>query len=128
MGTESWLKEYISNDEVFRANFTTFRRDRSVRGGGVFVCVKNIIASTELWVDDGFEIVAVEVKGMDHKYTCGTIGSYRAPNEDMLAIIRLAARILPTRNLMMRSIIGGDLSLPQADWKGKENRADFRRR
>ena len=34
IGTESRLKEDISGTEVFRADFTTFRRDRSVRGGG----------------------------------------------------------------------------------------------
>ena len=118
IGTESWLKEDISNAEVFRADFTTFRRDRSARGGGVFICVKNTIASTELWVDDDFEMIAVEVKGMDAKYTWEIIGIYRAPNEDMLAIERLAARTLPTRNLTKRSIIGGDLNLPQAEWKG----------
>jgi len=67
IGTESWLKEDISNAEVFRADFTTFRRDRSARGGGVFICVKNIIASTELWVDEDCEMIAVEVKGMDPK-------------------------------------------------------------
>ena len=48
----------------------------------------------------------------------GSIGIYRAPNEDMLVIERLAARTLPMRNLTKQSIIGGDLNLPQADWKG----------
>jgi len=36
---------------------------------------------------------------MDQKYTWEIIGIYRAPNEDMLAIERLAARSLPTWNL-----------------------------
>jgi hypothetical protein len=40
MGTESWLREEISNAEVFRSDFTTFRRDRRGRGGGVSICVK----------------------------------------------------------------------------------------
>jgi len=48
IGMASWLKQGIRNAEVFRANFTTFRSDRSARGGGVFICVKNIFASTEL--------------------------------------------------------------------------------
>ena len=127
IGTESWLKQDISNAEDFRADFTTFRRDRSARGGGFFICVKNIIASTELWVDEDFEMIAVEVKEMDPKYTWEIIGIYRAPNEDMLAIERLAARTLPTRNLTKQNIIGGDLNLPQADWKGDaEKRTDFR--
>ena len=53
--TESWLKEVTINDDVFRADFTTFRRDR--------------FAPTELWVVDDFEMMAVEVKGTDPKYT-----------------------------------------------------------
>jgi len=77
--------------------------------GGV-ICVKTIIVSAELWVDDDFEMIAVEVKGIDHKYTWEIIGIYRAPNEDLLATGRLAVRTLPTRNLTKRSIIGGDLN------------------
>jgi len=37
IGTESWLREEIGNTEIFRTDFTTFRRDRHARGGGVFV-------------------------------------------------------------------------------------------
>ena len=48
---------------------------------------------------------------------------YRAPSEDMLAIERVAAHILPTRNLTKRNIIGGDLNLPQADWKRDAEKA-----
>jgi hypothetical protein len=32
-GTEPWLKEDMCNAEVFRADFTTFRRNRSASGG-----------------------------------------------------------------------------------------------
>jgi hypothetical protein len=49
-----------------RADFTTFRRDRSAHGGG-FYLVKNFIACTELWVDEDVEMITVEVKGMDPK-------------------------------------------------------------
>ena len=37
---ESWLQEDIVNAEVFRAYFTTFRRARSARGGGVLSVLK----------------------------------------------------------------------------------------
>jgi hypothetical protein len=63
LDTESWLREEIGNTEIFRTDFTTFRRDRHVRGGVVFICVKNNIACSELWIDDEFEIIAVEIKG-----------------------------------------------------------------
>ena len=118
IGTESWLREEIGNTEIFRADFTTCRRDRHARGGGVFICVKNNIACSELWVDDEFEILAVEVKGSDPKCTWEIVGIYRAPNEDIRVIERVAARTGFLGNSMKRSIIGGDLNLPQVDWKG----------
>jgi hypothetical protein len=42
----------------------------------------------------------------------------------MLAIGRLAAHIIRTRNLTKWSIIGGDLNLPQAEWKGDVEKAN----
>jgi hypothetical protein len=41
----------------------------------------------------------------------------------MLAIERLAARTLPARNVTKRSIIGGDLKLPQVVWNGVAEKA-----
>jgi hypothetical protein len=41
----------------------------------------------------------------------------------VLAIERLAARNLPTRNLTERIIMGGDLKLIQVDWKGDAEKA-----
>ena len=60
--------EDIINAKVFNTDFTTFRTDRSARGGGAFICVKTNIASAGWWVDDDFEMISVEVKGMDTKY------------------------------------------------------------
>jgi len=122
-GTESWLKVDISNAEFLRADFTTFRKCRSARVGGVFISVKNIIASTKLCVVDDFEFIAVEVKGMDARYTWEIIGIYRAQNKDILTIEKLAGRNLATRILTMRNINGGDWNLPQADWKGNAEKA-----
>jgi len=65
---------------------------------GVFICVKNISASTELWVDDDFEMTAVEVKGKDDKYTWEFIDIYSVPNDDILANESSVYRTLPRRN------------------------------
>jgi hypothetical protein len=118
MGKDSWLREEIGNSEIFRADFKTFRRDRHAQGGGVFICVKNNIACSELWVDDEFEIIAVEIKGSDPRCTWEIVGIYRAPNEDIWVIEKLAARTGFLGNSTKRSIIGGDLNLPQVDRKG----------
>ena len=42
IGTESWLREEINNAEVFRDDYTTFRRERCTQGGAVFICVKKL--------------------------------------------------------------------------------------
>ncbi|PNF32321.1 hypothetical protein B7P43_G14016 [Cryptotermes secundus] len=63
-------------------------------------------------------MIAVEVKGRDPKCTWEIVGIYRAPNEDMRVIERLAARADSLGNFTKRSIIAGDLNLPYADWNG----------
>jgi hypothetical protein len=61
--------------------YKTFRRDRHTRGGVVFICVKNHTTCAELWVDEVYEMIAVEVKGRDPKITWEIAGIYRAPND-----------------------------------------------
>jgi hypothetical protein len=84
----------------------------------VFICVKNYVAYAELWVDEEFEMIAVEVKGRYSKCTWEIVGIYRPPNEDMRVIEKLAERTGFMGNTAKRSIIGGDLNLPYADWNG----------
>jgi hypothetical protein len=72
----------------------------------------------ELWVVENFEILAIEVKGRDTKFIWEIVGIYRAPNEDMRVLERLAAQTGYAVNSTKRSIIGGDLNLPYADWNG----------
>ena len=118
IGNKSWLREDIGTTELFREEFMTFRRDRHTRGGGVFICIKNNIDCSELWVDDDFKIIAVEVEGTDPKYTWEIAGIYRAQNEDIRVIERLATQTGFLGNSMKHSIIGGQLNLPNAGWKG----------
>jgi hypothetical protein len=118
IGTESWLSEEINNAEVFRDDYITSRRDGCSRGGGEFTCVKNYIDCRGLWTDEDFDMLAVEVKGRNPKFTWEVVGMYRAPNEDMRATERLGARTGYTRNSTKRSIIECDLNLPYADWNG----------
>jgi hypothetical protein len=91
IGTESQLREEISNEEVFSDDYTVFRRDRILEVE-VFICVKKYIACMELWMGKDFEMIAVEVRGRNTKFTWEITGIYRAPNEDMRVKERLATR------------------------------------
>jgi hypothetical protein len=55
---------------LFRADFTTFRTDQRAHGEGVFICVKNYTPCAEVWVDDDFEMDAVEYKAWNQNI-CG---------------------------------------------------------
>jgi hypothetical protein len=61
IGTEPWLREEITNAEVFRDDYTTVMRDRNARGGGVFICVQKLHLFLGLWADEDFEVLAVEL-------------------------------------------------------------------
>jgi hypothetical protein len=108
----------INNAEVFGDDYTTFRRDRCTRGGRVFICVKNYINCRELWVDEDFEVIAIEVKSRDPKFNWEIVGIYRAPNNDMGVLEKLATQTGYTGICTKCSIISFDLNLPSADWNG----------
>ena len=61
-------------------------------------------------------MIAIEVKGRDPKITWGIVGIYRAPNEDMRLLEKRQTGYMGRTT--KRSIIGGDLNLPYADWNG----------
>jgi len=119
IGTESWLSEEISNAEVFRNDYTTFRRDIHICGGGVFICVRNYITCTSLWVKKVYEMIAVDVKGRAPKITWEIVGIHRAPNEDMQLLEKLTDRTGYMGRTTKCSIIGGDHNLPYAEWNGR---------
>jgi len=80
-----------------------------------FICVKNIIACSELCADVDFEMSAVVVKGIDAKYTWEIMRIYRAPNDLILEIERSATPTLPTRNLTKWKYIDGYLKLSKGE-------------
>ena len=73
-GTESWLSGEIKKAEVFRDDYITFRMDRCSRGGGVFICFKNYIDYRVLLTDEVLEMIAVEAKGGNPKFSWEVVG------------------------------------------------------
>jgi hypothetical protein len=84
----------------------------------VFICVKNNITCSELWVDEDFDMLAVEIEGSDPKYLLEVVGTNGVPNEDIRVIEKLVERIGFFKNCMKHSIIGVELNFLQVDWKG----------
>jgi len=53
--------------------------------------VTNYIDCRELWVDEDFEMTAIGVKGRDPTFTWEIVGIYRATNDNIQIMERLAA-------------------------------------
>jgi len=89
IGMESWPSEEINNAGVFRADYTTFRRDMHTGGGGIFICAKNHITCAELWVDEVHEITAVEVKRRNPKKYTGNCRLLQSSKQGLAGIKKI---------------------------------------
>ena len=63
IGCESHLDDSFTSTEVFPPNFTTFRKDRKIGGGGVFLCLcdtLNVSEQPSLDVDAELNLVLMQ--------------------------------------------------------------------
>ena len=61
MGTESHLDGAVFDSEVFPSNYTVYRKDRNIHGGGIFVLVEKSIPSSVIETDSPCEIIWVRL-------------------------------------------------------------------
>ena len=60
--TETWLHDYIYNNELLPTGYTIFRKDHSSKGGAVMVAVKSVLKSIySAYCPDDLEVVSVTV-------------------------------------------------------------------
>jgi hypothetical protein len=63
-------------------------------------------------------MIALLAKGNDPKYTWEIVGIYRAQNEDIWFLEKLADRIGYMGGTTKLSFIGSGINIPYADWNG----------
>lgn len=112
--TETWLREEISDDEVFPPCYNVYRKDRSARGGGVAILVKPDIEAT-IAADVGIlECLCVQLSCWGHSfilYAC-----YRPPDAIPEYLTFLKEHM--SRFFNKQIFLVGDLNLPSVDWEG----------
>jgi len=88
-GCESHIDQSFSSSEVFPSNFTTYRKDRSIGGGGVFLCVSNsldILEQPNLQVEAELVWAKIHFKGKQPVFICSF---YRPPDRYLNPLIQL---------------------------------------
>jgi len=83
MGCKSHLNNSYFTSEVFSPNFTAYRKDQCIGGGGIFVVASDNLTSLD---DPIIDVSAVYIHGMAPMYICAF---YRLPNCDVEPIIQL---------------------------------------
>ncbi len=122
IGTESHLDDSVFTAEIFPANFSVWRKDRSTGPkGGVFIAVSTKLDAEEVQLETGCETnwITVKLKNQRKAY----IGSFYRPPSDN--INTLQTWITSTNEVLRISndsliISGGDFNLPGIDWKSEK--------
>ena len=117
IGLETQQRTY----KFFPKNYTVFRKDRNVNGGGVFVAASDSRVSYEIPdLDTGCEIIwaGLNFSGSNPLYIASF---YKPPNTTSLPLEALASSYNKLITLLRRSsrniAIGGDINLLGIDWK-----------
>lgn len=76
--TETWLREEINDQDVFPPCYNVYRVDRSSRGGGVAVLIKNQIEAVVLEIIPALECLCIKVSLWGYNFVL--FATYRPPD------------------------------------------------
>ena len=115
--SETHIDNLILSSEILGGNYTIFRKDRNLNGGGVLTAVSNkIIATHESNLDSNCEAAWMKVHVIGNKpLYSGSI--YRAPNcavEPLECLDQTLSRL--TAKSLPDIVLTGDFNLPDLVW------------
>lgn len=117
MITETWLHDDIQDSEVMPPNYRLIRRDRSSRGGGVAIAVKEDIVCRSMKSIENFESVWCQINFFGTWLTLGTV--YRRPGSSPDDLKHILEYLLANTNKCSRIVIGGDFNAPDVSWSNE---------
>ena len=109
--TETWLTDFIYDQEILPSNYIIHRNDRKSRGGGVLIATKNNIRATVISKPDHLELVSLLLHLHIPLTLCCT---YISPNPDSSHITNLIAHLSDL--VSNDTILLGDFNMPEIDW------------
>jgi len=112
--TETWLTDFIFDQEILPLNYTIHRNDRKSRGGGVFIATKNNIHTSIISIPNHLEIVSLHL----HLHIPLTLCCiYVPPNPDSPHITDLITYLSDIMSSHCNdTILLGDFNMPDIDW------------
>ena len=119
IGTETWIDDSITDNQIFPPGYQLFRKDRNLHGGGVLVAVNSdYLCSplTELQTDCEIVWCKLELAGQKAMYIASYYNPKTSNEQGYLELEKSLERASSTNAVL---IICGDFNLPGWDWKEK---------
>ena len=118
MGTETWLSPTYVSSEYFPEQYVVYRTDRCTTGGGVLLGINMRLMSQQVVTPLDVELVMATftvTKRLSVLIGC----CYRPPNttEDYMHKVTAELRATQQRHQEAMYLLGGDLNLPDIDWR-----------
>ena len=119
MGTETWLRPYITNCEVLPTTYDVYRRDRADGRGGVMVATKKTLITHQVPADPNAEAVLVSIQTHNRASNLIVGALYRPPSAVSHDHITSMTRVMEQACQSQNDVVwlGGDLNLPDINWK-----------
>ena len=121
--TETKIDDTVHTSEFLPSNFKAFRRDRTLRGGGVMIAVKEQFTANELPLHDvDGEIVWVRVEPLKNNSSLIIGAFYRTPSEREVNQLNQLEKSLDQIYAMTKNnesstiILGGDFNVGDINW------------
>ena len=111
--TETWLSNFVYDNEIIPSKFNIYRKDRKSRGGGVLVAINESLQSSIIPSPDDLEIISVSIT---HRETIILCTVYIPPNSDSDYLNSLLLYLSSLYISHDHIILVGDFNLPDIDW------------
>ena len=59
--TETWLSQFVYNNEILPSTFSIYHRDRDTRDGGVMIAVSDSVPSKLAFTSTSIQMIIVEL-------------------------------------------------------------------
>ena len=110
--TETWLNDNIFSSEILSSGYTIYRKDRSSRGGGVLVAVRENLSAFLINSPDNLEVLTIKLGSVNHVTLCTVYVPPNSKPEYHKDLLDYLVSLGTTSNL----VIVGDFNCPDINW------------
>lgn len=111
--TETWLSDSIYDNEIIPTGFLIVHKDRSSRGGGVLVVIRDTILCTSISSPSDIEVVTVAVGAPVNTLLCTV---YTPPASSDAYHTSLTRYLTSLCSNYKQIILVGDFNFPGVNW------------